>query len=176
MKEHVVKISMLKVQVFGGLVSLLTLFLTLTLHSMIHGEIVLTVTFASIGWFLIGVFGFIFLHEFFHLLGFKLFGKVGLNDIKWGFNLKMMVAHTHAKKPIPVHAMKKALFLPFIPTGMLPLLIGLSINELGLSLLGAILISGCIGDFILYQKLRSFDNHSLVMDHPTKPQFTVFER
>lgn len=174
MKESVVNISMGKVNIIGTIFSIIILAFSMFLHAAIHGELLFTFTFSGFILFLIGFFGFIVLHEFVHMIGFKMFGYVQWNEMKWGFNGKLLVAYAHTKKAIPVHAMKKSLLLPFIPTGVLPLLFGLVFDIPAVTLLSSILISGCIGDFILYHKLRSFPNDATVIDHPTKPQFTVF--
>jgi hypothetical protein len=52
-------------------------------------------------------------------------------------------------------------------------LIGLFFNIPAVTLLGSFLISGCLGDFILYRKLHKFSNESMVKVHPTKPEFTI---
>ncbi|MEH7221092.1 DUF3267 domain-containing protein, partial [Bacillus toyonensis] len=39
-----------------------------------------------------------------------------------------------------------------------------------------LLTAGCIGDISLYQKVSKFPDDALVKDHPSKPQFTVYEQ
>ncbi|WP_243292322.1 DUF3267 domain-containing protein [Bacillus sp. FJAT-47783] len=174
MKESVVNVSIVKVNIIGTIFSIIIMALSMFLHVAINGDLLFTITFSGFILFLIGFIGFVVLHEFIHLLGFKMFGGVQWDEMKCGFNAKLLVAYAHTKKAIPVPAMKKSLLLPFIPTGVLPLLVGLSFNLPAVTLLSSILISGCIGDFMLYHKIRSFPNDATVIDHPTKPQFTVF--
>ncbi len=71
--------------------------------------------------------------------------------------------------------MKKVLMLPFLPTGILPIVIGVAMNMPSISFLGILLTAGCIGDMVLYQKVSRFSDDALVIDHPSKPQFTVYE-
>ena len=42
-------------------------------------------------------------------------------------------------------------------------------------LLGIFMVAGCLGDYAFYQKLKPFSNKAKVIDHPTKPQCTVYE-
>src|SRR5699024_9043832 len=48
-------------------------------------------------------------------------------------------------------------------------------NYAALSFLGTVLTAGCVGDLILYQKLRKFPGDTMVLDQPKKPQFTVYD-
>ncbi|PDZ60298.1 diaminopimelate epimerase, partial [Bacillus cereus] len=74
-----------------------------------------------------------------------------------------------------VKQMKKVLMLPFLPTGILPIVIGLATNVQSISFLGILLTASCIGDIALYQKVSKFPEDAQVKDHPSKPQFTVYE-
>ena len=65
--------------------------------------------------------------------------------------------------------------LPFLPTGILPIVIGLATNMPSISFLGILLTAGCMGDIALYQKVSKFPDDAQVKDHPSKPQFTVYE-
>jgi hypothetical protein len=173
MKETIVKISMLKTQIVGNIFAIIVAAGAILLHVLFHDDFVITVKLSGFILFMISLIGFIILHEFVHLLGYRIFGKVKWHEMKWGFNWKQMAAYAHAKKEISVAAMKKTLLLPFLPTGVLPLLIGLLFNIPAVTLLGSFLVSGCLGDFILYRKLQKFSNESMVKDHPTKPEFTI---
>ena len=175
-KEHktVVSISMVKANILVFIVSIAMLAGVPFLHVLLFGSAGLTVTPTGLFLFLAAIVIFVCLHEAIHLIGFRYIGGVPKQELAWGINWRMGVAYAHAKKPITVKQMKKVLLLPCIPTGLLPLVIGVSIDYLPLSILGVILTTGCIGDFILYQKLMNFPDHALVEDHPSKPQFTVY--
>lgn len=174
-RKTVVAISMNKVNILVLITSLGMLAVVPFLHVLLYGDASLTVTLSGFSLFVAAMIIFVVLHEAIHLIGFRYIGGVPKQELNWGFNWKMMVAYAHAKKPITVKQMKKVLLLPFVPTGLLPLMIGIAINNLPLSILGVILTAGCIGDFILYRKLGKFPEHALVLDHPSKPQFTVSE-
>ena len=53
--------------------------------------------------------------------------------------------------------------------------IGVSYESGATLILGILLTAGCMGDIALYQKVSKFPDDALVKDHPSKPQFTVYE-
>ncbi|KON85527.1 diaminopimelate epimerase [Sporosarcina globispora] len=174
-KQTVVSISMMKLQVYLFLATIALVCGVLFLHVVIYGGGELYFNLTGMLLFLAGMVVIVILHESIHLAGFRYIGGVPWNEMSWGVNLKLGVAYAHAKQPVTVQQMKRVLFLPFIPTGLLPLVLGIVLNMPALSILGAILTVGCFGDLVLYQKLLKFPNDALVIDHPTKPQFTVYE-
>ena len=70
--------------------------------------------------------------------------------------------------------MKKALLLPFWTTGVLPTVIGLTINNNLVVIIGALLMAGAIGDFHMYKELRKFPNDAVVKDDPKEPKLYVY--
>lgn len=117
---------------------------------------------------------FIVLHEAFHLLGFMIFGRVPVESLKYGVNLELGIAYATTDKPLPNHAMKKALLLPFWTTGVLPTIAGFYANSTVLLLVGACLIAGAIGDFVMYKELRKYPKDALVQDDPNLPKLYVY--
>ncbi|AWE09172.1 hypothetical protein DCE79_18320 [Lysinibacillus sp. 2017] len=116
----------------------------------------------------------IILHEVFHLIGFMLFGKVKYKELDYGVNFQLGVAYATTKKPLKNAAMKKALLLPFWTTGVIPTIIGFSIDNFTLVILGALLIAGAIGDFYMYKELKKFPNDATVKDDPKEPKLYVY--
>lgn len=117
---------------------------------------------------------FIILHEAFHLIGFMIFGRVPFKSLKYGVNLELGVAYATTDKPLPNHAMKKALLLPFWTTGVLPTIAGFYINSTVLLLVGACLMAGAIGDFAMYKELRKYPKDAIVQDDPNLPKLYVY--
>lgn len=117
---------------------------------------------------------FIVLHEAFHLIGFMIFGGVPFKSLKYGVNLELGVAYATTDRPLPNHAMKKALLLPFWATGVLPTLVGFYVNSTVLLLVGACLMAGAIGDFAMYKELRKYPKDALVQDDPNLPKLYVY--
>ncbi|URT71392.1 DUF3267 domain-containing protein [Cytobacillus firmus] len=174
-KATVVTVSMIKLQIYLFFTTMVLIFGVLFLHAVFYGSGEMSFDLTGMLLFLAGMVAIVILHEAIHLAGFHYIGGVPWKEMSWGVNLKMGVAYAHAKQPVTVQQMKKVLMLPFIPTGLLPLILGVVFNMPGLSVLGAILTVGCMGDLVLYQKLLKFPNEALVIDHPTKPQFTIYE-
>ncbi|SFA95580.1 Putative zincin peptidase [Lentibacillus halodurans] len=174
-RETVVSISMVKLNIWVLITTLGVFFGVMVSHSLFFGRFALTFTLFGMTLFLSALIVFICIHEAIHLIGFRYIGGVSRQELVWGVNWKMGVAYAHAKKPITVKQMKKVLMLPLIPTGLLPLVIGVSINFPALSILGVIMAAGCLGDLALYRKLVKFPEYALVQDHPSKPQFIVYE-
>ncbi|MEK5234073.1 DUF3267 domain-containing protein [Lysinibacillus sp. FSL K6-0232] len=117
---------------------------------------------------------FIVLHEAFHLIGFMIFGKVPYKSLNYGINLKLGIAYATTNQPLPNHAMKKALLLPFWTTGVLPTIIGFYCNSTVLILVGAFLIAGAVGDFAMYKELRKYPKDALIQDDPHLPKLYVY--
>ncbi|KAF0821139.1 MULTISPECIES: DUF3267 domain-containing protein [unclassified Cytobacillus] len=174
-RATVVSISMMKLQIYLFLATIALILGVLILHAVIYGGGEMSFGFAGMLMFFAGMILIIILHEAIHLAGFRYIGKVPWKELDWGVNWKIGAAYAHAKQPVTVQQMKKVLLLPFIPTGLGPLVLGIVLNMPGLSILGAIMTVGCIGDLALFQKLLKFPKDALVIDHPTKPQFTIYE-
>lgn len=119
---------------------------------------------------------FIVLHEAFHLIGFLIFGSVPFKSLKYGINLELGVAYATTDQPLPNHAMKKALLLPFWTTGVIPTLVGFYVNSTVLLVVGACLIAGAVGDFAMYKELRKYPKDALVQDDPNLPKLYVYSK
>lgn len=87
----------------------------------------------------------------------------------------MGVAYATTTEIIPNKEMKKALLLPFWLTGVIPAVVGFIINSNLWIFLGAWLIAGAIGDFIMYAELRKYPQHYLVKDDPNLPKLYIYE-
>ncbi|MFJ8087930.1 DUF3267 domain-containing protein [Lysinibacillus sp. NPDC095746] len=117
---------------------------------------------------------FIVLHEAFHLIGFMVFGGVPFKSLKYGLNLELGIAYATTEQPLPNHAMKKALLLPFWTTGVLPTIAGFYFNSTVLVLVGAFLIAGAVGDFSMYTALRKYPKNAFIQDDPHLPKLYVY--
>ena len=117
----------------------------------------------------------IILHEICHLLGFIVFGRAPLKSISYGFKPKEGLAYATTTKPLSNRAMKAALLLPFWLTGVLPTVIGFYINSYTLIIVGAFLMAGAVGDFMMYFALRKYPNYFRIQDDPEKPKLYVYE-
>ncbi|AOY18093.1 diaminopimelate epimerase [Bacillus sp. ABP14] len=174
-KETIVTISMVKLNVYAFLIIFVLAFGISFLHAFLSGGVQFDFTLPVMFLLIIGMIVLVCIHEAIHLIGFRYIGGVPWIELKWGVNWKLGVAYAHSKQAITVKQMKKVLMLPFLPTGILPIVIGLATNMPLISFLGILLTAGCMGDIALYQKVSKFPDDALVKDHPSKPQFTVYE-
>ncbi|WP_237262305.1 DUF3267 domain-containing protein [Sporosarcina ureae] len=123
---------------------------------------------------MVGYILLIVIHEFFHLLGFRIFCHVPWKNVAYGVNLKMGVAYATADQLMDNKGIRKALLLPFWMTGVLPAVLALYFNDGVLLLLGAMLIGGAAGDFAMYKELKKFPDHAMVKDDPELPKLYVY--
>ncbi|HLR11831.1 MAG TPA: DUF3267 domain-containing protein [Sporosarcina sp.] len=145
------------------------LFHSLPTFSFSLRSLLLSVLIISIGYILL-----IVLHEFFHLLGFHLFGKVPWKSMKVGADLKQGIAYATTTTHMPNHAVKKALLLPFWMTGVFPAIIGIVLGHNSLLIISALLIGGAAGDFSMYHQLKKYPNHWMIQDDPTLPKMYIY--
>ncbi|ASI80082.1 DUF3267 domain-containing protein [Bacillus pacificus] len=174
-KETTVTVSMVKLNIYAFLIIFALAFGIGYLHIFLSGGVRIEITLLTMFLFIIALLVLVCIHEAIHPIGFHYIGGVPWSELKWGVNWKLGVAYAHSKKEITVKQMKKVLMLPFLPTGILPIVLGLAMNLEPLSFLGILLTAGCMGDIALYQKVSKFPDDALVIDHPSKPQFTVYE-
>ena len=172
----IIEIDLKKVAWSSLIMTVIFSIVGLVIYTFIRGDIQITFTFWDFLLVCIGYILLIVLHECFHLFGFWFFGKVPWSSMDYGVNLKMGVAYATTNIPLPNHAMKKALLLPFWMTGVLPMLIGYTVEMPVLVLLGAWLIAGAAGDFAMYKELRKFPNDVLIKDDPVKPKLYVLKK
>lgn len=178
-KPHVISLhlqTVMKQSLYLTIVSLLLLhslkwmlysfsFNAFSLKAIVSGILIV-----SIGYFIL-----IILHEFFHLLGFKLFGKVSWRSMKVGADLQQGIAYATTTMHMPNHAVKKALLLPFWMTGIVPAILGLIFDHTSFLILGALLIGGAAGDFSMYRQLKQYPNHWMVQDDPALPKMYIYD-
>lgn len=159
----------------------LTIFAFISLFSfnlLVHKLHEFSFSFTTFLWntllFSIGYLLLIILHEFFHLLGFRVFSKVPWRKMKVGVNLKLGIAYATTPQLMTNRAIRKSLLLPFWMTGVIPAIIGLYLDNNLLIALAALLIGGASGDFSMYRQLKKIPNDWLIQDHPTKPKLRLY--
>ncbi|PZX03730.1 putative zincin peptidase [Psychrobacillus insolitus] len=172
----VIDIDLKKVALSSLVMTALLSIAGLFIYVELYNGFSITFTFIDILLFIIGYIVLIILHEIFHLIGFWFFGKVPWSSMDYGVNLKLGVAYATTTIPLKNSAMKKALLLPFWMTGLIPMLIGYSVQLPMLVILGAWLIAGAAGDFAMYKELRNFPSDVLIKDDPVKPRLYVLKK
>ncbi len=172
---HIINLDMKKIAKMNIWLTLGLSVAFLIINGLIHKHFLFSISIWDIPLFIIFYIVLIALHEVFHLIGFMIFGKARFKELEYGVNLKLGVAYATTTKPLTNKAMKKSLLLPFWTTGVIPAIIGFTLQSNMLVLLGAFLIAGALGDFYMYKALRKFPNTSLIKDDPELPRLYVYE-
>lgn len=156
-------------------ISLLILgIITFIIYSLLWGiSINLDYIFLSISFVL--YFVLIIAHELLHAFGFIFFGKVSYKDIKFGMILRYLMPYAHSKAPMQNKDYKKALLLPVIVTGIIPLLIGIVFEYGLLTFVSVGLVAGGVGDIMIYQLIKNLPDDARIQDHPSEPGCIVLE-
>jgi len=110
----------------------------------------------------------IIVHELFHIIGFVLFCKVNITNLKVGFGSDYLSPFIHCKTPVTRKAYLVGLILPFVFVGCLPVIAGFLIGKFELVLFGIIFITAASSDLIIFFKLLRARGVDCVQDHPDK--------
>lgn len=173
--DHTITFDMKKMQIQMLVLTFAAIFAGFIAAASIHSEFTYSITFMKFLYFILLYAIGIVLHEFFHLLGFMLWGNCRWSDLVYGMNRELGVAYAGTKKTLRNRAMKKALLLPFWLTGLLPFLIGIYLNSGVLITVSALLIGGAAGDFAMYNQLRKISSDAYIIDDLEKPQLYVYD-
>ncbi|WP_205961770.1 DUF3267 domain-containing protein [Psychrobacillus vulpis] len=172
----IIEIDLKKVAWSSLIMTVVTSIFGLLFYVLLYNGFEITFSILDFLLFLIGYVLLIVLHESFHLIGFWFFGRVPWSSMDYGVNLKLGIAYATTSIPLPNHAMKKALLLPFWMTGVAPMFIGYIIQSPMFVLLGAWLIAGAAGDFAMYKELRKYPADVLIKDDPEKPKLYILRK
>lgn len=172
--DQLITIDMNKAQVHLFAFSLIAIIAGFLIAGFIHSDFTIKIALKKFLWFSFYYFIGIILHEFFHLLGFMLWGKCRWSDLIFGIDKELGIAYAGTKKTLRNHAMKKALLLPFWLTGLLPFIVGIYLNDGPLIAASAFLIGGAAGDFAMYKQLRQISGDAYIIDDTALPQLYVY--
>lgn len=112
------------------------------------------------------------IHEGLHGIGYRM-GGVAWSQIKFGVQWKALMPYAHCKAPMRAQAYGIAVALPGLILGVIPTLIGLAGGNEIITLFGAAMLAGAVGDMMILALLTTVRGNPLVQDHPTKPGFQV---
>ena len=117
------------------------------------------------------ILGFIVLivgHELVHAIGWKFTSGLPWRRFSFGVLWRVLAPYCHAKDPMALTPYRIGAVLPLFVTGILPWLVGLIQADATLTIVGALLISGAIGDIYVLWVLRDLSTRALVQDHPSR--------
>jgi hypothetical protein len=117
----------------------------------------------------------IFFHEFLHYLTYRIF-KVPSTQIRFGFNKKTLSLFCYCKEALRIGIYRLSLMIPFIFSGVFPLLISIIFLNFVYSIVFSLLISICSSDIVIFIKSLSFYENAYVIDAPVSPGFYVESR
>ncbi len=106
-------------------------------------------------------------HEGFHAIGWKYWGDLRWQDLKFGFAWRALAPYCHAKAPMRADAYRFGAALPGVMTGLVPFLGALVLGNGIMALVGAVMISGAVGDLYVLWVIRDLPPDALVRDHPS---------
>jgi hypothetical protein len=107
-------------------------------------------------------------HEALHAIGWLVFGRLSRQAVSFGLDRKTLSPYTHVSTPMPAAAYRAGALLPGVVTGLLPAVIGILLRSGPLTLIGAALLSGAVGDLMVLWVIRQVPGDRLVIDHPSR--------
>ena len=128
--------------------------------------------------YLLGFLAFVILivvHEATHAIGWIIFAGVRPKDIRFGIAWQTLSPYAHSKVAMRAGSYRVGVILPLIVTGIVPTLIGTVTNTGWLTVAGAILVSGAVGDLIVLWVIRKVPSKAMVIDHPQNAGCYVVE-
>lgn len=114
------------------------------------------------------------IHELLHALGYVLCGAKR-SEVAFGFHWKALMPYAHCKIPLSVSAYRFSGALPGIVQGVIPLAAGTALGVDWLTLYGAIMLCGAVGDMLILWLTLSVPQDAQILDHPSKPGFVVMQ-
>ncbi len=128
--------------------------------------------------YLLGFAAFVVLmvaHEAVHAIGWILFAGVAPGDIRFGIAWKTLSPYAHSRVAMPAGGYRVGVVLPLIITGILPVVVGTTMNLGWLTVAGAILVSGAVGDLFVLRVIKDIPAAARVIDHPENAGCYVVE-
>lgn len=166
-----------KAQITGGLFGLTLVFVLLLPYYLIFGteEVMKIREFFRLSIFIPSITVGIIVHEFIHGLTWAVSAKIGLANIKFGFQLKSLTPYAHSKLPMKTNAYRIGAAMPLLLLGVLPYLFALISNNPYVFGFGLFFCFVASGDIMILWLIRKLPGHQLIQDHPSKGGVILFE-
>ncbi|MGA2297039.1 MAG: DUF3267 domain-containing protein [FCB group bacterium] len=114
-------------------------------------------------------------HELLHGITWKIFGKVPLRMITFGFRSKSLTPNCCCTIPIKTSAYKIGLLVPFLLMGLIPAIIGIAYNTAWLLFFGKLFSFVGSVDLLVFWNIFDLKSETLVQDSPVKAGCTLVE-
>jgi hypothetical protein len=106
-------------------------------------------------------------HELLHALAWMIAGGFRWEQISFGIDRATLSPYTHIAAPMTARAYRIGAVTPGLLTGVLPTLAAWVFGSGPLSLIGALMSVGAVGDLIVLWVIRHVPGDTLVIDHAT---------
>ena len=159
---------------WGSVLGLATLFGCVTLYSVLVEPLSFRSA-AQAGRFVmpIAVIIGVLLHEWIHVLGYRLVGGVSAKDARFVFLWKILTPAAHCAAPIRVNAYRVAMLAPLGLLGIIPFVVSLILGSQPLGLFGSVFIAGGVGDVMIFMMTLDVPGTAWIQDHPSDAGCTV---
>jgi hypothetical protein len=107
-------------------------------------------------------------HELLHALGWSVFGRIPIKEVKFGVLWKALTPYAHLKNPIEASAYRAGTITPLLVMGLFPYVLGLLVGESWIVNFGLLFILAAGGDMLVIWTLRGVRRDALVIDHPSR--------
>lgn len=115
-------------------------------------------------------------HEFIHGFVWQFYCEEKWKNIKFGFDKKTLSPITSCSEVLPINGYRLGTISPFLITGALPYIIGLTLNNATLVYASILLMCSAAGDFMILFTIMKEKSSSLVIDHETLCGCTVYRK
>ena len=170
-------IEMRKAQATGAVLGITLVLILILPYYLIFGlaELEKVRQFFSLRIFIPSIIIGIFVHEFIHGLTWAVAAKIGLANIKFGFQLKSLTPYAHSKLPMKTNAYRLGAVMPLLLLGVLPYLFALISNNPYFFGFGLFFCFVASGDIMILWLIHKLPAHQLIQDHPSKGGVILLE-
>lgn len=112
------------------------------------------------------LFGGMIVHELIHGFFFARYAPSKMNAISFGVKWKALALYCRCSESIIVQKYRISILMPVLLLGFTPTTLGLILGDVHMTIWGAVMIVGGIGDFISLWMLKGMKRHTMVLDHP----------
>lgn len=133
----------------------------------------------SLGGVAIAILALTVVHELIHGACWSIFTPHHFRDVAFGIMQSTFTPYCVCLVPLKKGQHVFGTVMPLILLGIVPMIVGIAIGNLGVLLVGIFMCVGAAGDILIIRMVlgyRSCANEVVYMDHPTDAGGVVFER
>ncbi len=118
-------------------------------------------------------------HELIHGFFWSLYTPNHFKEIEFGVLISSLTPYCTCLVPLKKNQYYIGAIMPFIILGVIPMIVGIAIDNINVLLLGILFAGAAMGDLMIIWRLLRYKSDSVevtYMDHPTEAGGVVFER